>query len=441
MSVKTFSILFMIATALPSFSQTPAAAYGASNDSGEQMTVPSPVSSEQPSLSFSSEAAKTSYVRGGLTFGSAYDDNVLLGTGSPVSDVSYTVQPTISLVESMSRLNLTLLYAPGFTFYQRTSSRNQANQNLAFDVKYRLSPHVTLNFKESFLRTSNYLNQFDQIPGIPGALQLPNVSVISPFADQMNTTSAAQISYQFAPNAMVGATGTFSRLTYLNRSQAPGLFDSSAKAAEGFYTHRLSGKHYIGATYQFQSLLTSPGEASTQTNSVVLFYTMYLNSHFTLSVFAGPQHSTTRGLTLVSSSTWSPEAGGSVNWQGSRTSFAVEVTKKISQGGGLQGAVQSQSASTSVRRQLTKTLSAFLSASYSSNTVLNGVLISGNNSNGHIISGNASLRRQLGEHLALEMNYTRLHQRYANLPGLSNDPDRNRFAASISYEFQRPLGR
>ena len=168
---------------------------------------------------------------------------------------------------------------------------------------------------------------------------------------------------------------------------------------------------------------------------------MYLNSHFTLSVFAGPQHSITRGLTLVSSSTWSPEAGGSVNWQGSRTSFAVEVTKKISQGGGLQGAVQSQSASTSVRRQLTKTLSAFLSASYSSNTVLNGVLISGNNSNGHIISGNASLRRQLGEHLALEMNYTRLHQRYANLPGLSNDPDRNRFAASISYEFQRSLGR
>ena len=62
MSVKTFSILFVIATALASFSQTPAAAYGASNDSGEQMTVPSPVSSEQPSLSFSSEAAKTSYV-------------------------------------------------------------------------------------------------------------------------------------------------------------------------------------------------------------------------------------------------------------------------------------------------------------------------------------------------------------------------------------------
>ncbi|GAC1516580.1 MAG: hypothetical protein NVS1B11_37680 [Terriglobales bacterium] len=157
MPPKTISLFFLIVAAIPSFSQTPAAAYGVADDSGSRMTVPAAVSTEQPSLSFSSETGRSSYIRGGLTFGTAYDDNILPGTGNPISDISYTVQPTISLVESMSRLNLTLLYAPGFTFYQRTSSRNQDNQNVALDFKYRLSPHVTLSIKENFLRTSKFI--------------------------------------------------------------------------------------------------------------------------------------------------------------------------------------------------------------------------------------------------------------------------------------------
>jgi hypothetical protein len=51
-------------------------------------------------------------------------------SATPVSDVSYSIWPTIALDETTSRLHWAISYAPGFTFYQRTSSRNEADQNV-----------------------------------------------------------------------------------------------------------------------------------------------------------------------------------------------------------------------------------------------------------------------------------------------------------------------
>ena len=48
-------------------------------------------------------------------------------------------------------------YAPGFTLYQRTSSLNQADQNLSANFQYRLSPNLTATVAEGFQKTSNYL--------------------------------------------------------------------------------------------------------------------------------------------------------------------------------------------------------------------------------------------------------------------------------------------
>ena len=72
---------------------------------GGAMATPAPVSGEAYSMGFTSET-RSNYLRGGLVFGSAYDDNVAAGTtGKPVSDVSYSVWPTISLDQTRSRLH------------------------------------------------------------------------------------------------------------------------------------------------------------------------------------------------------------------------------------------------------------------------------------------------------------------------------------------------
>src|SRR5215831_9778965 len=72
---------------------------------GGAMAVPAPVSGEGYSMGFTSET-RSNYLRAGLIFSTAYDDNVRPGSaGNAVSDVSYSVWPTISLDQTRSRMH------------------------------------------------------------------------------------------------------------------------------------------------------------------------------------------------------------------------------------------------------------------------------------------------------------------------------------------------
>src|SRR5216683_3336897 len=107
------------------------------------MVTPSPVNVEGPSLAFVAEQEHTNYLRGGLSLSSAYDDGLLSSAGA-ASDISYSVRPSVAIEESGARLDWSLFYSPGFTFYQRNTSLNQSDHDLTADLRYRLSPHVTL---------------------------------------------------------------------------------------------------------------------------------------------------------------------------------------------------------------------------------------------------------------------------------------------------------
>jgi hypothetical protein len=409
---------------------------------GDAMATPAPVSGEGYSMGFTSET-RSNYLRGGLVFGSAYDDNVFAGAnGKAVSDETYSIWPTISLDQTRSRLHWVFNYGPGFTFYQKTSGRNEADQNLSADLKYRLSPHVTLSLQDSFQKTSNILNQPNQdfAQPVSGGVFVPNDSVIAPVADVLRNSANASLSYQFSANGMIGASGTFTNLHYPTQAQVPGLYDSSSQGGSAFYNHRLSKMHYIGANYEYQKFLAYPnqGQSETQTHSIFLFYTLYLRPTLTFSLFGGPQHSDTQQFGTLSK-TWSPAAGASMSWQGRLTSLAASYSRRINDGGGLSGAVHSNTADASVRRQLTRTVNASMGASYSSNNVIGALPLF--STGGHTISGSATLQRQIGTHFNLQAQYTRMHQSYSGIQALSGNPDRNRASVTIAYQFSRPLGR
>jgi hypothetical protein len=350
------------------------------------------------------------------------------------------------LDETTSRVHSSISFDPGFTFYQHTSDRNQADENVGLDVAYRLSRHVSLTLVDSFRKTSNLLNQPNTY-GSPvfGSGQTSPVTVFAPVADQLSNSGTAQLTYQFAPNAMVGVSGVFTNLHYSNPAEVPGLYDSGSRAGSIFYTHRLSGKHYIGATYQYQMLLAYPVgfRAETQTDSVTLFYTIYLKPALSLSLFGGPQYSGTQESIAPRFRSWSPTTGASLAWQERQTNFALSYLRGISPGGGLIGAVHQDAAAMSIRRQLTRTMSAGLNGQYASNQLLEPGLqsVGGFSSGGHSISGGVLLDRKLGERFALALGYSRMRQSYSNIGAISNAPNTNRVWASISYQFARPLGR
>jgi hypothetical protein len=449
------------------------------DDTGRMLTPPPVNGQSYPAVPASEE--RSNYLRGGVAFTTAYTDNAvgpvtpsnctqpsLSGPceAQPVSDVSYSVAPFIALDEATPRLHLALTYAPGFTFYQRETSLNEADQNASIDLEYRLSPHVTFSARDGFQKSSNVFNQPDlaSAAAVTGSTEAANFSVIAPIADRLSNSGDAGITYQFAANSMVGASGTFTNLHYPNQAEVPGLFDSGSQSGSAFYSLRIARRHYMGAVYQYQRLLAYPvpGTNETQTHAALVFYTVYLRPRFSISFFGGPQYADVgpqffetacpppTGVPPVpavppcfapaspGSRNWNPAAGGSLGWQGHLSSVAVSYVHLISSGSGLIGAVRMDNASASLRQQLTRRLSASVAGGYTQNDVLAAPPTV--SSNGHTILGTAGLQQQFGQHLNLQLGYTRLHQDYASVAVLAT-PNTNREFVSISYQFAKALGR
>jgi hypothetical protein len=453
---KTFLFGLLLA-ALPAFPQdntsatpvpavsNPAVSVPANTDQGEdRMLTPPPVSGQAYPLSAPAEG-RSNYIRGGVTGNASYSDNVLgSASGTPISDISYSVWPTISLDETTTRLHTVLSYAPGFTFYEKVTSRNEADQNVSLTGQYRISPHVTVSVAETFQKSSDIYNQPDQglAVGVSGSAQSVNNSIVAPLADRLSNYGNAGITYQFSANAMVGASGTFSNLHYPNPAQVPGLFDAASRAGSAFFSYRAAKDHYFGVSYQYQELLSYPVSSTneTQTDGVLFFYTFVPTQAFSLSFFGGPQYYNS-GTQFIAAGqpiiapvhSWTPTAGASLNWQSLRTGIALSYARSVSSGGGLVGAVEFDSANLSVRQRITHNLNASLAGYYANNGVLSLASLGG-----HSISGSAALQRQIGGHFNVQAGYTRLHQDYS---GFTANPDTNREWISVAWQFARPIGR
>lgn len=410
----------------------------------DRMQTPPTVSGAAYPTTYTSEE-RSNYLRAGLSFNTSYSDNVLGGTTSnPVSDVSYSIWPSIALDQKRPRLRWVLSYSPGFTFYQRVSSRNQDNQNVSTDFSYRLSPHVTLSLHDSFQKSSSLLNQPDLASNSPvtGGTQGVVTTVVAPLADQLTNNGNVEVTYQFSANAMIGASGTFTNLHYLNQAQVPGLFDSSSQGGSVFYNHRLAKKHYLGVTYQYQRIAAYPvgAQSETQTNAVLALYTFYPQPGLSLSVSAGPQRSQIDQSPLPSSQSWSPAVTASIGWQARHTNLAAGYSRIVSGGGGLLGAFHSSNANLSLKQQLSRNWNALASGAYSINKTLTPLFFQ-STPGGHSISGSVSIQRTLGPHLSAEAGYARLYQTYSNIAAITTAPNTNREWVSVSYQFARPLGR
>lgn len=414
------------------------------------MSVPAPVSGQTFGTEVGSEE-RSNYLRGGIMFTGAYNDNVFAGlNGRPIGDDGYTIMPTMNWDEMTSRLHWQLSYAPGFTVYQHESSLNQTDQNATLNFQYRLSPHVTMTAQDRFQKTSNIFNQPDPTAStvVSGGIGAPNFSIITPLADQLMNSGNVGINYQFGLNRMIGASGTFSTLHFPNENEVQGLYDSESQGGSIFLSLRASEKHYFGTTYQYQRLLSYPfgTSAETRTQTISFFYSFRLNKRFSLSAFGGPQYSDSAPTAFPDEiptpeiRAWTPAMGGSLSWQGQLNSFALSYSHIISGGGGLEGAVHMDGAAAFFRQRLSKTLGVSLSGSYANNKLLAGAL-STFVTNGHTIQGTVSLQQQVGQNLALGLGYTRMRQDYSDVPALGANPNTNREFVSLSYQFSRPLGR
>jgi hypothetical protein len=241
---------------------------------------------------------------------------------------------------------------------------------------------------------------------------------------------------------MVGGGGSLTNLDYPNPSQVPGLYNSSSRGGGAFWSARLSSTQYLGATYQYSLSEANPAHAQseTRTNTISLFYTLYLKHTFSMSFSGGPQHSSFAQSSLQSDSSWTPSVRTSIGWQRNHTNFAASYAHSVTGGGGLLGAFESNSANALVRWRTARTWTMGADATFINNKNVTPLLFS-SSPGGRSISGSFTLQHSISEHLNAECGYQRLHQSYAGIPVLSNAPDTDRVYVNVSYQFTRPLGR
>ncbi len=417
----------------------PAPAYGLDGATADsEMVLPASISGDGVSTQFAAAGERSNYLTGGLSFLTAYDDNPLATTGNTVSDVSFGVLPFIHLNETRSRLRWQADYSPGFTFYRKLNERNQDDHNLGLDLEYRLSQRLTMRLRDAFSKTSNFLGA----PGLSqsetfGPVQQSNLTVITPVLNRISNLGSGELSYQFGPNSVVGARGLSSELHFPDESA--GLADSHSQAAEGFLAHRISNIHWLGMTYRFQRILTDTNNMQSYTQAMLVSYTINVTPTMTVSLFAGPQHAETTGLGLVANPRWLPAVGGSYTWQSNRMSFGGSVAHRISDGGGLAGAVQLTSFDASFRYRWLRYWELRLESSYGKSDLLDTFGLPAQNSRSAI--GLIAVSREIGEHLTIEASYLRANQTGLGTSGSTVAFDRNRPQMSISYRFSRPIGR
>jgi hypothetical protein len=406
------------------------------------MQTPPPVSGEPfPTVTASEE--RSNYLDPGLTVEASYNDNLLPDYATnQISTMGYSIRPSIEFDKATPRLHQKWTYDASLTLYQDASARNAADQHASLDLRYLLSPHLSISGRDTFEKGSNLFNQPSLGGPVSGSASSSPTNDFAPFLDRLSNQANAGLSYQLSAYGMIGANFTTMTLQFPNQAQSGGLADSNTLGGSAFYNRRLTGTQYIGATYQYSGEEDSAASTQTTThvNTVNLFYTVYLLNELTLSISVGPQHYEVTQSPLPPSAAWTPSVTGSVAWQGNQVNFAASYSRSVAGGGGLFGAFNTTMANASARWRFARAWTVQSTVNYNLRKNVTPLFFS-SESGGRSISGTATLEHPLTEHLRASFAYQRLHQSYGGIAAIIGNPDSDRESISISYQFTRPLGR
>ena len=419
-------------------------AQAAEETSSNLPRIPSILGGVAPTLEFRGEQERSNYIRGGINVGATYDTNPLLTTAGSVSDNSYSVFPNVDVEQTFPRFHWVLGYAAGVTVNQRLSDRSQGSHHLDFNSDFRLTPHVNLRVAEDFSLTTGF---FDSGTGADAGNGAPNASIIAPLSRQRTSSTIAEVNYHCALNDIVGASGSFYDLHFSDVPVNVILANTRTASGSAFWLHGF-GRDWAGVSYRFQRVTFDPN-GETLVHSIMAVDTLTLPGGFTISGFVGPELSQNKGLVPTGQAGgtsnfdhWSVTGGVEAGWQADRTSITGGYSRRINNGSGVLGAVLVQSGHGNVRRQLAPGWAVMAGFSYASNQSLT-VPVPGSATSVRTATAEASLERDIGRSLGLRLGYAHDFQNQMGTtdPNFQGGAHRNRYFATLGYQWTRALGR
>jgi hypothetical protein len=439
------AIAALLLANLPLWSQVEPGASGsdATADTDTEMTVPPPVAGVLYPKVVTPENLPN-YMSADLTASGGYINNVLpFQTATPVNDATFSFYPTVGIIRSTVRRQVTAYYSPSFVFYEPTTVLNTINNGASMTFQDRFSPHITFNVEDFFYRTSDVFDQSYLFSGggVTGSTQTPGTILIAPFEQQLSNLAHAFLSYQFGRDGMIGGGASDSTIYFSAPSATTGLGNSHEDGAWAFYNRRISAMQYLGFSYQWSRTAaeTSTQRSDTQINSLLPFYSFYFTKTSSISVSGGAQQVNVTSPTSPASNTWSPEADVSVGYQGKRGYVAASYSYTTTSGGGLLGAYNTNAADLNGGWNFNRTWTADVSMSYANTTNATPTLFTF--AGGTTIAGQVSLSHAFRESLLVKVGYQRLHEDYIDIPIIAANPDSNQVYGKITYEFRKPMGK
>jgi hypothetical protein len=313
-------------------------------------------------------------------------------------------------------------------------------------LQFRLTKRLNAHLRNSFLESTNPLDRLSGIESTTNAsvFDQSNNSILVTGARRNSEQAGLDLTYTPGAHSLTGVGGSFFMVNYsmtaasLPVSQA--FADTSSVGGHAFYSQQLTSRYWAGLEYNVQKLLVHSGQMQSLVHTPLFTQTISITPDRALSVFAGPELSTTSpnlspvglpGGTLR----WSWAGGVIYNWKMPRANMVVSASRRISDGGGVLGVVRLTGVSIDLNRQLTHRLTAVLGGSYGRNQLLTGP--PGTLSTYSAVTG---LTCRLNHSMTFDVRYWRGHVPAGN-SAIDALGDHNRFSVALAYDFKSPIGR
>jgi hypothetical protein len=413
-----------------------------------QKDVAAPASGALPPLAHLSEKERGNVAEFNITAGPTFDNGAIDVRGNRISDTRYSLMPSLALTRKSARSLWNVDYEPGVLISQRGLYTNQFSQIFGGQLEWLPTKRINFSLRQDYLRVTDPFTHSGAIfePSINAA----NQSLLIPNYRRTQILSSAQSSYLVGEHTTLSATVQFGDHQYSNESNAPAtpLLHTQIDAGEFFLSHQVSRSQSVGLQYETQNIKIFHANAGTLTHSAIFFAQYSFTPQATLYVYGGPSYSITQNqveldfvgaiFTIpVNNNSWSPIGGTVFSWEGHRSSFDMQFSRRVTDGEGLFGTVYMNSGSSQFSRKLTPRWEAFMRIQGSVSDLIG---VSGADTELRSYGGSTGLKRRLSQQLAINLYYGRVNQS-GGLGGQMLLHNHDLVGLSLEYKVQRPLGR
>ncbi len=361
-----------------------------------------------------------------------------------------SVYGTFGITQIRPKINWSLNYGGGTNTYLGGNGYNTLTQSGTAGVLWQLSKRWQLTASDSYLYSSDPFQPYLTISSLP-TFNDPNPTIYFPQATFQTNTGTLALTYQMTAHDTISITGFQNFLRY----QGSALLaeqNSYMWAGSSFYQHMFSARVGGGGGYEFSALDFGHGESRAGIQTFEGFASYKINPGMSIAGWLGPELTNTKDVvpyfcypgfgclyTVTHSSVFNIAEGVNFSWAAPRKAFHAKFSHRVTNGGGLLGAVRLYIFTADYRQVLTSRWTLLAGVLYGNN-----LSISSFQGNEYLnsITGQIGVARTLNRSWIANFYYLVVQQEQNNVPGYTTPKwlD-NRIAINLQYNWGHSLGR